>query len=72
MGLARDTSLIQLLLSQHFCGLATSLGLGVQQINIGLNYLFHIPNNDVTLVVMILLITAMALISVLTGLHGGY
>ena len=52
-------------------GLATSLGLGVQQINIGLNYLFHIPNNDVTLVVMILLITAMALISVLTGLHRG-
>jgi BCCT family betaine/carnitine transporter len=51
-------------------GLATSLGLGVQQISIGLNYLFHIPNNDVTLVVMILLITAMALISVLTGLHG--
>ena len=52
-------------------GLATSLGLGVQQINIGLNYLFDIPNNDVTLVVMILLITAMALISVLTGIHGG-
>ena len=52
-------------------GLATSLGLGVQQINIGLNYLFNIPNNDLTLVVMIVLITTMALISVLTGLHGG-
>ena len=52
-------------------GLATSLGLGVQQINIGLNYLFDIPNNDITLVVMIVLITTMALVSVLTGLHGG-
>ena len=52
-------------------GLATSLGLGVQQINTGLNYLFDIPNNNITLVVMIVVITAMVLTSVLTGLHGG-
>lgn len=52
-------------------GLATSLGLGVQQINTGLNYLFDIPNNNITLVIMIVVITAMVLTSVLTGLHGG-
>ena len=34
-------------------GLATSLGLGVQQVTTGLNYLFDIPANSTTMVVLI-------------------
>ncbi|MBW2520480.1 MAG: BCCT family transporter [Deltaproteobacteria bacterium] len=52
-------------------GLATSLGLGVKQVNAGLNYLFGIEINVTTQVVLILIITAMATLSVMSGLDGG-
>ena len=52
-------------------GLATSLGLGVQQVTSGLNYLFDIPENNTTMVVLIVAITAIALVSVLTGINVG-
>ena len=52
-------------------GLATSLGLGVQQVTSGLNHLFGIPANSVTMVLLIVGITAIALISVITGINVG-
>ena len=52
-------------------GLATSLGLGAQQVTAGLNYLFEVPATNTTMVVLIVIITAAALISVLTGLNVG-
>ena len=52
-------------------GLATSLGLGAQQVTAGLNYLFEVPATNTTMVVLIVAITAVALISVLTGLNVG-
>ena len=52
-------------------GLATSLGLGVQQVTTGLNYVFDIPANNTTMVVLIVVITAIAMISVLTGINVG-
>ena len=52
-------------------GLATSLGLGVQQVTSGLNYLFGIPANSLTMVLLIVGITAIALISVMTGINVG-
>ncbi|MDE0398644.1 MAG: BCCT family transporter [Candidatus Poribacteria bacterium] len=52
-------------------GLATSLGLGVQQVTSGLNHLFGIPVNAVTMVLLIVGITAIALISVMTGINVG-
>ena len=52
-------------------GLATSLGLGAQQVTAGLDYLFGIPATNTTMVVLIVVITAAALISVLTGLNVG-
>jgi betaine/carnitine transporter, BCCT family len=51
--------------------LATSLGFGAEQASAGLNYLFGIPATDVTKVVLILAITAIALGSVLAGLDAG-
>ncbi len=52
-------------------GLATSLGLGVQQVTSGLDYLFEIPANNITRVVLIVAITAVAMTSVLTGIDVG-
>ncbi|RKU17791.1 BCCT transporter [Candidatus Poribacteria bacterium] len=52
-------------------GLATSLGLGVQQVTSGLNHLFGIPANSLTMVLLIVGITAIALISVITGINVG-
>ncbi len=52
-------------------GLATSLGLGVQQVTSGFNYLFDIPANNTTMVVLIVVITSIALTSVLTGINVG-
>ena len=52
-------------------GLATSLGLGVQQVTSGLNYLFDVPANNTTMVVLIVAITSIALISVLAGINVG-
>ncbi len=52
-------------------GLATSLGLGVQQVTSGLNYLFDVPATNTTMVVLIVVITSIALISVLMGINVG-
>ncbi|WP_114965364.1 BCCT family transporter [Alkalilacustris brevis] len=52
-------------------GLATSLGLGAQQANAGLEYVFGIGVNTTVQVILIAGITAIALISVLRGLEGG-
>ena len=52
-------------------GLATSLGLGAQQTSAGLNYLFDIPNTSSTQVLVIIGITAIALVSVVRGMDKG-
>ncbi|MBO0344134.1 BCCT family transporter [Roseibium limicola] len=52
-------------------GLATSLGFGAEQANAGLEYLFGIPNNEVSRVLLISAITGIATFSVLRGLDGG-
>ena len=52
-------------------GLATSLGLGATQASAGLNYLFGIPDTNVTLVLLILGITAVALGSIMLGVDKG-
>ena len=54
-------------------GLATSLGLGAQQVTAGLNYLWPsvFSANNTTMVVLIALITAAATVSVITGLEIG-
>jgi len=52
-------------------GLATSLGLGAQQANAGLSFLFGMPDTDVTRVLLIVCITAVATISVVAGLDAG-
>jgi len=52
-------------------GLATSLGLGASQAASGLHYLFGIPLGETTQVVLVIGITALALISVIKGLDAG-
>lgn len=52
-------------------GIATSLGLGVSQINAGLNYLTGMPNTPWMQVGLIVLVMAGATASVLTGLDKG-
>jgi len=52
-------------------GLATSLGIGAQQANAGLEFAYGIPNNITVQVILIIGITAVALVSVLRGLDGG-
>ncbi len=52
-------------------GLATSLGLGAQQANAGLEFVYGIPSNVTVQIVLIVLITLFALISVVRGLDGG-
>ena len=52
-------------------GLATSLGIGAEQANAGLEFLFGVPVNDVSKVILILCITAVALVSVVAGLDAG-
>ena len=52
-------------------GLATSLGLGAQQATVGLGYLFGIPDGDVTMVLLIIGITIIALGSVTLGVDKG-
>jgi choline/glycine/proline betaine transport protein len=53
------------------CGVATSLGLGVLQINSGLNYLFDIPISGTVQVMLVIGTTILATISVLLGLDAG-
>ncbi len=52
-------------------GLATSLGLGAEQIAGGLNYLFGIQPSGTTKVVLIAVIIGIALVSVIAGLDKG-
>ena len=52
-------------------GLATSLGLGASQALAGLNYLFGVPVSDGMKVLLIVLITGFALVSVVAGLEKG-
>jgi len=52
-------------------GLATSLGLGVMQINAGLNYLFGLEVSTVVQMGLIVLITLLATGSVVAGLDSG-
>jgi BCCT family betaine/carnitine transporter len=52
-------------------GLATSLGLGVEQVTAGLNYLFDIPDKPITQIILIVVITSIALVSVMTGINVG-
>jgi len=52
-------------------GLATTLGLGIQHINSGLNYLFDIAESANVQVILIAVITICATASVVSGLHKG-
>lgn len=52
-------------------GPSTSLGIGAQQANAGLSYLFGIEVSTTAQVVLIVVITLGALVSVLRGLDGG-
>ncbi|MDX5480273.1 MAG: BCCT family transporter [Hymenobacteraceae bacterium] len=53
-------------------GLATSLGLGVQQVAAGLNHVFPaVTNNVYTQILLIAIITGIATISVVTGVDKG-
>ena len=52
-------------------GLATSLGLGAQQVSSGLKFLFDVDNGVNTQIIIIAAITFFALISVVRGLEGG-
>ena len=52
-------------------GLATSLGLGVSQVNAGLNYLFGLTISTEVQVALIAIITGFATMSVMAGLDGG-
>jgi choline/glycine/proline betaine transport protein len=52
-------------------GVATSLGLGVLQVNAGLAYLFDVPETVGVQMVLIAVITLMATVSVMAGLDAG-
>lgn len=52
-------------------GLATSLGLGVQQVNAGLHHLFNFEISTTTQVILIAVITGFATMSVMAGLDAG-
>jgi choline/glycine/proline betaine transport protein len=53
------------------CGVATSLGLGVLQINSGLSYLLGIPNGPGMQVLLIIFTMGLATVSVVMGLDAG-
>ena len=53
------------------CGVATTLGYGVLQINSGLNHLFGLPVGTGVQVVLIVVTTILATISVVLGLDAG-
>ncbi|KKB84364.1 BCCT transporter [Devosia limi DSM 17137] len=52
-------------------GLATSLGIGAGQANAGLNFLFGVPLGDLSMVLLVVAITGVALVSVVAGLDAG-
>ena len=52
-------------------GVATSLGLGALQLNNGLNYLFDLPVDSFSQIIIVTVITAVAVVSVALGLDRG-
>lgn len=52
-------------------GLATSLGLGAQQANAGMSFVYGLETSMITQVIIIVAVTGVALISVWRGLDGG-
>lgn len=52
-------------------GIATSLGLGTLQINSGLSYLFGIPNNTITQVIIIIITTIIFIWTAVSGIEKG-
>lgn len=52
-------------------GIATSIGLGILQIGGGLNYVFNVPNTNVTKIGITILMVCIFLGSALTGLNRG-
>ncbi|WBU64396.1 BCCT family transporter [Paracoccus aerodenitrificans] len=52
-------------------GLATSLGFGAQQATAGLEFLFGIPATNMSMVILIIVITAIAMFSVIAGVDKG-
>ena len=56
---------------RHRVRVATSLGYGVLQVNAGLNHLFGVPINETVQVILIVVITGLATISVVSGLEKG-
>jgi len=52
-------------------GIATSLGLGVLQVNTGMNLVFGLPQTRLIQMILIAVITFIATMSVVTGLRGG-
>lgn len=52
-------------------GLATSLGLGAQQINSGLSYVFGLPDSPNVQIILIIGITFIATLSVVSGISRG-
>ena len=53
------------------CGVATTLGFGVLQMNSGLNHLFGVPVTNGVQVILIVVTTAVATLSVVVGLDAG-
>ncbi|MFV0293995.1 MAG: BCCT family transporter [Paracoccus sp. (in: a-proteobacteria)] len=52
-------------------GLATSLGIGADQASAGLNFLFDWPDNNTTMILLIVAISAVATFSVVAGVDKG-
>ncbi|WP_334122182.1 choline BCCT transporter BetT [Glutamicibacter sp.] len=52
-------------------GIATSLGIGVAQLNYGLNFMFGIPENRSWQIILIVIAVIMATVSVLSGVEKG-
>jgi choline/carnitine/betaine transport len=69
-GVLGDIIDVMALLATLF-GLATSLGLGAKQVNAGLNHVFGLPQGMWIQIVLIACITAMAVASLVSGLHVG-
>ncbi|TDX32875.1 choline/glycine/proline betaine transport protein [Modicisalibacter xianhensis] len=52
-------------------GIATSLGIGVIQLNFGLNYMFDVPENTMIQAVLVIMIVFFATVSAVTGVEKG-
>ncbi|QJQ95816.1 MULTISPECIES: choline BCCT transporter BetT [Halomonadaceae] len=52
-------------------GIATSLGIGVMQLNYGLNYMFDIPEGITVQIILIVMVVILATVSVVSGVEKG-